>query len=342
MKPHREQEAAFYEPESSGRLTCGLCPHQCVIAPGRWGRCKTRRNVDGILTVPSYSRLLAGASDPVEKKPLFHFRPGSHTFSIASAGCNLRCPFCQNHHLSQPDDVWNFSAAPPVSPETIARSAAESGATSISFTYSEPILMFELARDTAIFAAEAGLDLVFVTNGQASEQAAAEIGGFIRAANVDLKCFSEDKYRRILDGELNSTLRTLELWHQKGVWVEVTTLLVPGFNDSDGEIQEIARFIAGIDPNIPWHVSRFHPDYQWHHLPATPKEKILRAREIGLAEGLRFVYTGNLHGAAGEDTRCPSCSAPVIERRGFSVRRTALTDGRCDNCGENIAGVGLP
>lgn len=336
-----ETPAAFFASGTAGHVSCGLCPHRCDIAPGRWGICKTRQNINGLLTVASYGKLLAGAPDPVEKKPLFHYWPGTTTFSVASAGCNLKCPFCQNHQISQPKDNWDFGLTGNVSPEEIVSAAQRAKTASISFTYSEPILMFEIARETAAIAAPAEMDLIFVTNGQATPESAAQIGRFIQAANVDLKCFSEKKYREILRGDLKSTLAVIEAWHTAGVWLEITTLLVPGFNDTDVEIRDTARFIAGIDPSMPWHISRFHPQYKWQDLPPTPEDRILHAREIGLAEGLRFVYTGNLHGGTGEDTYCPSCRAPVIERRGFQVRSVSVKGGCCGKCGEKIAGVGL-
>lgn len=332
--------AAFFETRKDLSAICGLCPHRCVIAPGGWGDCKTRQNIDGVLKVASHGRLLAAASDPVEKKPLFHYRPGSITFSAASAGCNLRCPFCQNHQISQTSEPWDFLSVDETAPAEIVRAALRLEARSISFTYSEPTLMFELARDTAKLALPSGLDLIFVTNGQASEQAAAALSRFIRAANVDIKCFSKAKYRDVLGGFLKSTLRTVEMWAAAGVWVEITTLLIPGFNDSEKEIRDIARFIAGTDRFIPWHISRFHPDYRWRDLPVTPADKIRIARDIGLSEGLRFVYTGNMPGGAAEETtRCPACNAAVVERRGFSVHRTRFRDGRCAECGASVPGV---
>ncbi len=294
------------------------------------------------MKVASYGNLAAAALDPVEKKPLYHYRPGSTTFSIASSGCNLRCPFCQNHHISQCSEETHFDPSRNASPKEIVDMATYRGAESISFTYSEPILMFEFARDAAPIAAASGLDLIFVTNGQASPEAAREIGTFIRAANVDLKCFSESAYSDALGGSLRHTLKTIEAWKSASVWVEVTTLIIPGFNDKEAELRDIARFIKSIDDNIPWHISRFHPDYRWRDKPVTPSDQILKAQEIGLAEGLRFVYTGNMPAGDGQSTRCPSCDASVIEREGFYIRSMSVENGRCPKCGEVIAGVGLP
>jgi pyruvate formate lyase activating enzyme len=342
MQKPIEHTAAFFETLKDGKVECGLCPHHCKIAPGKWGVCRTRTNEGGVLKVVSYGNIVAAALDPIEKKPLFHYRPGSSTFSIASAGCNLRCPFCQNHHISQSSEEIHLDPSRNATPKTIVEMANQRGAQSISFTYSEPILMFEFAQDTFEIAGASELDLVFVTNGQASKQAAEESGQFIRAANVDIKCFSEASYRDVLKGSLSHTLSTIEAWKAASVWVEITTLVIPGFNDGDKELRDIARFIKSVDESMPWHISRFHPNYEWLDRAVTPQNRIQTAREIGLAEGLRFVYTGNMPSGAGETTCCPSCDAKVIEREGFLVTRTSLKNGCCEKCGEQIAGVGLP
>ena len=326
-----------------GRLRCGLCPHACVIDQGASGDCLTRRNVGGEPESATYGRLRATALDPVEKKPLFHYRPGSSTFSVASAGCNLTCPFCQNHSLSQ---ALRESSADcrggAWSPEEVVHAALESNSPSISFTYSEPILQFEFARDVAESAQTRGVEIIFVTNGQVNAKPAKELAGFIRAANVDLKCFTASKYKDILGGNLSATTRAIEIFAESGVWVEVTTLVIPGFNDSDEELTQIARFIKGIDARIPWHVLRFHPDYKWMDRLPTPSETLERARDIGLGNGLHYVYVGNLPGDKGEKTLCPSCGELVIDRRGYRVVKIATSSGACGQCGESIAGVGLP
>jgi pyruvate formate lyase activating enzyme len=282
--------------------------------------------------------------DPVEKKPLFHFRPGTMTFSIASAGCNLTCPFCQNHSLSQAlhhtdplrgtGENW--------SPQEVVDAAERKGSKSISFTYSEPILSFEFARDVADLALPRGIELIFVTNGQINEKPAKEIAGFIAGANVDLKTSVAGKYKDALGGSLKATTRTIELLFQAGVWVEVTTLVIPDFNDSDKELSEIAKFIKGIDKKIPWHVSRFHPDYLWTDRSYTPESSLRRARDIGLAEGLNYVYVGNLAGNDGEKTFCPGCGKAVIDRRGYRILHCDTQGGKCKVCGEHIPGVGIP
>ncbi len=330
--------AEFAEVRNDRLVACGLCPHRCVIPVGETGECRARRNLNGELTVDTYGELVAGAADPVEKKPLFHYRPGSLTFSVASLGCNLVCPFCQNHSLSRGLDrlVERFGEAR--TPRQLVSMAAASQCDSISFTYSEPILMFEFARDVAEIAEENHIGIVFVTNGQATRAAADALGGFLHAANVDLKSFSKAQYRDVLGGSLPATLRTIERFLEAGVWVEVTTLLIPGFNDDDETLRAMARFLHSLNPDIPWHVSRFHPAHLWADRPATPAATLSRARDIGLGQGLRYVYTGNLPGDAGEKTRCPGCGVVLIDRVGFQVRRISIDDAQCPSCGEAIAG----
>jgi pyruvate formate lyase activating enzyme len=336
--------ARFAEPLEGGAVRCGLCPHRCRIAEGELGACRTRRNVRGELRVLTFGLLHAAAVDPIEKKPLFHYRPGSATFSIASAGCNLVCPFCQNHGLSQRlrGGAGEAEAAERSTGAEIVAAARDQECASIAFTYSEPTLSFELAEEVAEVARPKGLDVIFVTNGQVSRAAAEALGGILAAANVDLKCFDEKAYRSVLGGELEATLDAIRVWRAAGVWVEVTTLVIPGFNDGDEELGRIAAFIAGVDPETPWHVSRFHPAYRWSDREPTPAETLRRAREIGLARGLRYVYTGNLPGSEGEKTTCPRCDALLIDRVGYRIREITVERGCCRACGAPIAGAGLP
>ncbi len=336
-----KMRASFSENLGDGTVRCRLCPKNCTIFPSKSGDCKTRTNEDGSLTVNTYGALCSANDDPVEKKPLFHFMPGTRTFSVASAGCNLVCPFCQNHSLSQ---VLRADASPVdrgtlFSPDNVVRAALNTGCKSIAFTYSEPILQFEFARDVAKTGRPSGLGMIFVTNGQAQAESAKEMTEFLDGANVDLKCFDAKKYKEILGGTLKSTTRTIETFLKNGVWVEVTTLVIPGFNDSETELTKTARFIAGLSPQMPWHVSRFHPDFDWQDVEATPPETLTRAREIGLEQGLHHVYVGNLPGDEGEKTRCPKCQSVVIDRRGYRITGTALTDGACSQCGESVPGV---
>jgi len=342
--PRSAPLARFAESLGGGAVRCGLCPHRCRIAEGELGACRTRRNLRGELRVVTCGLLHAAAVDPIEKKPLFHFRPGSITFSVASAGCNLVCPFCQNHGLSQRlrTGAGEAEAAKRSTGAEIVAAALDQGCASIAFTYSEPTLSLELAAEVAKAARPKGLDVIFVTNGQVSREGADALAGILAAANVDLKCFDETAYRRVLGGELDATLDAIRVWRAAGVWVEVTTLVIPGFNDGDEELGRIAAFIAGIDPEMPWHVSRFHPAYRWSDRPSTPVETLRRAREIGLDRGLRYVYTGNLPGSEGEKTTCPRCGALLIDRVGYRIREIAVDRGCCRGCGAPIAGVGLP
>jgi len=302
-------------------------------------------NEAGVLRSATHGRLLAAAVDPIEKKPLFHFRPGSSIFSIASAGCNLVCPFCQNHSLSQiprRESREETASSRVWTAEEIVAAASAQGCASIAFTYSEPILSLELALEVSPRARALGIDLVFVTNGQASPEAVDALTPILAAANVDLKCFDEDKYSRVLGGDLSATLHAIRTWHARGMWIEVTTLVIPGFNDGDEELGKIASFLASVDKDLPWHVSRFHAAHKWGDRPATPVATLERALEIGRSHGLRYVYTGNLPGSQGEKTSCPNCGALLIDREGYRIRRGAVAEGRCGACGVKIAGVGLP
>jgi pyruvate formate lyase activating enzyme len=335
----------FAEKLDGGRVRCTLCPKRCALAEGAVGLCRTRVNRGGALRSVTHGRLLAAAVDPIEKKPLYHYRPGSAVFSIASAGCNLVCPFCQNHHLSQlprTGTLEDAASARRWSAAEIVEQASARRCASIAFTYSEPILSLELAEEVAAPARAEGIDLVFVTNGQGTPEAIGALGGILAAANVDLKCFDAGKYERVLGGSLEATLHAIRAWRERGVWVEVTTLAIPGFNDGDDELGRIAAFLAGVDPDMPWHVSRFHPAHEWTDRPATPVRTLERALEIGRAAGLRYVYAGNAPGSAGEKTMCPACGAVLIDREGYRIRQVAVARGSCGACGARIAGAGLP
>lgn len=326
-----------------GAIRCTLCPHECVIREGRFGACRTRENRGGRLVVTTHGEAQAVAVDPIEKKPLNHFMPGSTTFSFASAGCNLVCPFCQNHTLSQQlrkggvgrrSEAWTAQA--------IVDAAEVRGCGSISFTYSEPILSIELAADVRAISRPRGIPVVFVTNGQILPGPASDLAGIVSAANVDLKCFDGALYRDVLGGSLDATLNTISLLHGAGVWVEVTTLVIPGFNDDDAQLRGIADFLVGIDPSIPWHVSRFHPDHLWTDRGPTPRESLARAFELGVEAGLDHVYTGNVPGHEGEKTRCAKCRALLVDRIGFGTGTIATREGRCPVCHEPVAGIGFP
>lgn len=333
------REAMLWEPFGDRRVRCNLCGHRCVIAEGKRGVCMVRENRDGTLYSLVYGRVVSVALDPIEKKPLFHFLPGADALSLATVGCNFKCDFCQNYHISQyPRDHGGRIFGERVEPEEVVRQAQNSGARVIAYTYTEPTVFFEFAYDTAKLANSVGIKNVFVTNGYMTREALDEITPYLDGANVDLKSFREETYRRHMGATLQPVLDTIEGMSQRGIWVEVTTLIIPGLNDSDEELRWIAEFIRGVSLDIPWHISRFFPAYKMHSHPPTPISLLVRAWEIGKEAGLNYVYLGNAPGQ-GEDTLCPSCGRVLIRRYGFLVEREELSDGRCPQCGAEIAGI---
>jgi len=331
--------AKFWRAEGAA-VRCVLCPHRCRIAEGESGICKVRRNEGGRLITLVYGLAAAMHVDPIEKKPLFHFLPGSASFSIATVGCNFRCAYCQNWTLSQSPRELKKVLGEEVHPDQVVRMAVRARCRSVSYTYSEPTIYFEYALDCGTLAREAGLKNIFVTNGYIETAPLEEFKGILDAANVDVKAFREEFYRTHCGGRLEPVLTAVKKMKAMGVWVEITTLVIPTLNDSDEELRDIATFIKkdlGLD--VPWHVSRFHPDYKMPGLPATPEKTLVRAREIGMEEGLIFVYTGNLGGDAGENTRCPGCKQTVIVREGFQVHTMNVLDGKCRFCQTPISGV---
>jgi pyruvate formate lyase activating enzyme len=285
--------------------------------------------------------LIAQNIDPVEKKPLFHFFPGTTSYSIATAGCNFECVFCQNSDISQSPRIYGGIYGRSVSAEEVAGRAQKEGCATISYTYTEPTIFMEYALDVAALAKERGLANIFVTNGYMSKEALDAAAPFLGAANVDLKSFSDEFYRERCGARLKPVLMTLEGMKARGIWLEVTTLIIPGLNDSEAELKEIAKFLVGLGPEIPWHVSRFHPAYRLNDRGATPVETIRRARQIGLEAGLHYVYAGNVVGDDGENTFCHSCGSVLIGRIGYSIRKKNLKDGSCAKCRTVPAGVGL-
>ena len=337
--PPEGVRAQLWEPWHGGpTVRCRLCSHLCRIAVGERGLCGVRENRAGVLYALTYGCAIAAAVDPIEKKPLFHFLPGSPSFSIATVGCNLTCSFCQNADISQMPRDNGVLQGSPLGPGMVVERALAAGCLSIAYTYTEPTIYLEYARDCALEASAAGLKNVFVTNGFMTRQALDLMGGDLHAANVDLKSFDDGFYRRYAGARLKPVLDSIRRMVEMGVWVEVTTLLIPGLNDTDDELRALAAFLAGVDPDIPWHVSRFHPTYRMLDRPPTPSSTVERAVAIGGEEGLRYVYAGNLPGSAHESTRCPSCGETVIERRGFRVERVKLDGDRCVTCGSLIPG----
>lgn len=332
--------AMLWDALPDGRVRCRLCAFRCILRPGTRGVCRVRENRDGALVTLVYGRAVGEEIDPIEKKPLFHFLPGTASYSIATVGCNFRCQFCQNWEISQIVRDAQLIIGRELPPERVVAKARETGCASIAYTYTEPTIFFEYAYDTARLARQAGLRNVFVTNGYETPEAVETIAPLLDAANVDLKAFSEEYYRRICGARLQPVLETLRLMVRLGIWVEVTTLLVPGLNDSEEELRALTSFIAGeLGPDVPWHVSRFFPAYKMAGHPVTPVESIRRALRIGREAGLRYVYGGNLPLSEGEeDTACPNCHRIVIERAGVWLRANHLRDGRCPDCGTPIPG----
>jgi len=335
-------EANFYTAIEGAEtaVRCFLCSHRCKIKDGHRGLCQVRENRGGILYSLVYGRLVSENIDPIEKKPLFHILPGSLSYSISTIGCNFRCSHCQNYDISQyPSLHQGEILGRHCTPEDIVTKAGSQKCASISYTYVEPTIFMEFALDTARLAHEQGLKNVFVSNGYTTPEATRELAPFLDANNIDLKAFSEKFYREVCGARLQPVLDTITLMKELGVWVEVTTLLIPGWNDSDQELGEIADFIRSIDPEMPWHVSRFHPTYKMTDRPATPAATIHRAREIGLAAGLKYVYTGNLPGEGGENTTCTSCGETIISRAGFWADVRGLAKDSCRACGTRLPGV---
>ncbi len=333
------KQAMFQEAREAKKVQCGLCSHRCIIVPGKRGICAVRENRDGILYTLVYDRVIARHIDPIEKKPLFHFQPGSLSYSIATPGCNFRCKHCQNADISQlPRDHGDMIMGEEMSPSAIVDAALKNRCASISYTYTEPTIYFELAYDTARLATRAGLKNVFVSNGYITPEALREIKPYLHAANIDLKGYSDDFYKKICGARLQPVLDSIRLYHELGIWIEITTLVIPGHNDSDAELKGIAQFIRSVGENIPWHVSRFHPTYKLMEQPITPLETLKRARQIGFDAGLRYVYEGNIPGE-GEDTLCWSCKKTLVKRIGFSVLENKIKDSKCMFCGAAIEGV---
>lgn len=333
------REAMLYEKREDGKTACRLCAHACVVASSKRGICGVRENREGILYALNYGRIVAENVDPIEKKPLFHFLPGSRSYSIASAGCNFRCRFCQNYEISQMPAETGRIPGMMTEPGEIVRRAVESGSRSISYTYTEPTIFFEFAYETAKRAREEGLRNVFVTNGYMTGEALDKVEPYLDAANVDLKAFTDDFYRKYCGARLEPVLGTLKRMKERKIWLEVTTLVIPGLNDGREELRKIAGFIRSIGPETPWHISRFHPRYRMMDLPPTELEKLHEAAKIGKAEGLEHVYTGNVPGDEWEQTRCSRCGTPLVRRFGYSVGKQNLKNGACPECGTPLAGV---
>ncbi|MFH2020787.1 MAG: AmmeMemoRadiSam system radical SAM enzyme [archaeon] len=331
-------EAMFYTKEEE-LVKCTLCPHNCRIPDGKSGICAVRKNCGGKLYSEVYGKSIAYHIDPIEKKPLFHFFPGEKIFSFATAGCNFKCDFCQNWDISQISKGKSGQIiGEEFSPKEIARHAVLSGCKSIAMTYNEPTIFFEYAYDTCIEAKKHDIKTVFVSNGFINKAPINKISKVLDAINIDLKSYSEDFYKRVCGGKLEPVLNAIKEYHKQGVWVEITTLVIPGQNDSEEELKRIAGFIASVDKNIPWHISRFHPDYKMTRLNATPIETLEMAYKIGKKAGLNFVYVGNV-ASDYENTYCPKCEKLLIEREGYLIKVDNINKGKCKFCSNKIAGI---
>lgn len=333
------KEAMFYKKLEEKKVRCFLCAHHCVIKEGKRGICAVRENRDGILYSLVYGRLIAMHIDPIEKKPLFHFLPSTTSFSISTVGCNFHCKHCQNFDISQyPKEHGGDIPGQAATPEDVVSAAIISGSKSISYTYTEPTIYFEFAYDCAKLAHQKGLRNVFVSNGYTGPEAVKEIAPYLHGNNIDLKGDNEF-YKSICGAKVEPVKETIKLMKELGVWVEVTTLIIPGLNDKEEDLRSIAEFIYSVNPSIPWHVTQFYPTYKLMDKPRTPISTLRRAREIGFETGLKYVYEGNVPGEGGENTYCPNCKEMLIKRIGFRIIENKLSNGICPKCGYKIEGV---
>jgi len=318
------RKAYLFHKTKKDNVQCDLCSHRCLIASSKFGICGVRKNKGGELYTLVYGELIAAHIDPIEKKPLYHFLPGTSAFSIATIGCNFRCGFCQNWQISQAskrkEEVYSEKS---FTPEEVVAAAKKNNCRSISYTYTEPT---------------EGLANTFVTNGYMTREALEKIRPFLDACNVDLKSFREKFYQKVCKAHLEPVLDSIRVMKEMDIWIEITTLIVPGQNDSDEEMKDIAGFIAGIDKDIPWHISRFHPDYKYSDLKPTPLSTMRKAYSIGRDAGLNYVYLGNVPNES-DTTVCPYCGKGVLVRSGFWLKEKNISDSKCDFCGKPIAGI---
>jgi pyruvate formate lyase activating enzyme len=332
------REALLYESLDEKRVRCKLCAHYCVIPDGKYGVCEVRKNVDGRLYTLVYGRTISQHVDPIEKKPLYHFYPGSTAYSIATPGCNFHCMWCQNADIAQMPCEYIPDAGQKATPRQIVDQAHRAHSMSIAYTYTEPTIFYEYAYDTAKIARDAGIANIYVTNGYMTPEMLEMFHPYLDAANVDLKAFRKRTYHRYVGAGFEPILENLKRMKELGIWLEVTTLIIPGLNDDPQELRDAAQFIAqevGVD--TPWHLSRFFPHYQMRDRPPTPLRTLEWAYEIGKEEGLLYVYMGNVPGDS--NTNCPGCGELLIRRQGYWVPENHIRGGKCPNCGTTIAGV---
>lgn len=334
------KEAMFYKAGKTNETICELCNHHCHIAEGKRGICGVRENRGGVLYSLVYGRMIAEHIDPIEKKPLFNFLPGSKAYSISSVGCNFRCLHCQNYDISQYPHVHNGEiTGTERTAEAVVNDAERSGCASLCYTYVEPTIFYEFAYDCCVLAHKRALKNVFVSNGYMTPEVTRHLSPYLDAINIDIKAFTDDFYKKVCGARLQPVLDNVKRMHEHGVWVEVTTLVIPGLNDSPEELRDIARFVKSVSPAIPWHVTAFYPTYKMLDRQPTPVTTLRKAREIGLEEGLHYVYEGNVPGEGGENTVCPGCGAELILRYGFTIQQNNLDGERCRTCGQQLDGV---
>lgn len=330
----------YWHSLEDGRVQCDLCPRECRLKEGQRGLCFVRAREDDQVVLTTYGRSSGFCVDPIEKKPLNHFLPGTPVFSFGTAGCNLSCKYCQNWDMSKSREMDTLADA--ATPEAIARKAGELGCRSVAFTYNDPVIFLEYAVDTAVACHARDIKTVAVTAGYISPEARADFFEHMDAANVDLKAFAEDFYRKLTGGHLAPVLDTLKyLKHETSVWFELTTLLIPGHNDSAEELKRMTDWVVEeLGPDVPMHFTAFHPDWKMRDVPATRPESLTSARDIALSNGINYAYTGNVHDRNGESTWCPSCGELLIERDWYVLGEWGMDQqGRCGHCGEDIPGV---
>ena len=336
------KEALLYQKLDGNKVRCNLCAHRCLIPPGKQGICKVRENRDGTLYTKVYGRTLIWNIDPIEKKPLYHFYPGSEAYSIATPGCNFHCRFCQNWDISQIKDDNLLNKGYEATPEQIVSSSKRTGCTSIAYSYTEPTIYFEYSYDTARLARKVRIKNIYVANGYMTNEMLEMFSPYLDAVNIDLKTFKDETYRRIIGARLQPILDSLKKIKQLDIWLEVTSLIIPGINDGFDELEDMANFIAnelGVD--VPWHISRFFPAYKMKDVPLTPLKTMQIAKEIGLKAGLYYVYLGNVKTDKDMDTECPQCGCLLVERSYYGIISNTVQDNHCPNCGMEISGVGM-
>jgi pyruvate formate lyase activating enzyme len=336
------KEADLVKPLSADVAQCQVCEHFCAVRPGEAGKCGVRRNFDGVLYLVVYGEAIAVHVDPIEKKPLFHFMPCGDVLSIGTYGCNFRCPFCQNWQMSQVrdfDDQRDYLGQQ-ATPEALVNTCLRNGIPMIAYTYNEPTVFFEYTYDTAKLAHEHGIKNVYVSNGYMSQAALDAIEPYLDGINVDLKAFTDEFYREQCQARLEPVKRNIaHIARETDIWIEVTTLLIPDLNDSDGELRAMAKWLAEVDSEMPWHVTAFHPDFQMLDRPGTSQRALARAYEMGKQAGLHYIYVGNVMDADRESTYCPECGEKLIQRQWYNVGESWRERGVCPQCGHVIAGV---